>query len=121
MELCNEKFFERQKDVRLCFGHFVKTKNDKVVNYEELTDNWESNNSEIITLINNSVVWSIDKKLATYDTAKFGSICLDCTCSLILQNNISQSYICALQQKSMSIEEFYSSIIDLADKINWHS
>lgn len=47
-------------------GCCVKPKNDNVVNY----DNWEFDNSQIITWINKYVVQSIGTQLAKYDIAK---------------------------------------------------
>lgn len=66
----SEIFFCGQKMWGYVLSTCVKPKNDKVINYIELLDTQESNNSKIITLINNYVVQSTCKQLAKYDTIK---------------------------------------------------
>lgn len=45
-----------------------KQTNEKAANYSMLLDDWEIDNSKIMTWINKSTVQSIDTKLAKYDT-----------------------------------------------------
>ena len=54
----------------IVIGDKKKPTYEKAVNYETLLDSWETDNSKIITWINNSVIQSIGTQLAKYDTAK---------------------------------------------------
>eukprot|EP00257_Ricinus_communis_P017234 XP_015575632.1 uncharacterized protein LOC107261386 [Ricinus communis] len=76
-------------------GAYIKPQDDVA-----LLDKWEVDNSKIITWINNSVKHSIGTQLAKYETAKE-----------------LESDIRALQQKSMSIQEFYDAMTDLWDQL----
>ncbi|KAI3493452.1 hypothetical protein L1887_41842 [Cichorium endivia] len=71
-----------------------------VEGYATLLESWETDNSKIITWINNFVVQSIGTQLTNYDTTKE------------LEFDIR-----ALQQNSLSIQEFYASISDLWDRL----
>ena len=51
-------------------GDKKKPIDEKVDNYATLLDSWETNNSNIITWINNSVIQSIGTQLAKYDMVK---------------------------------------------------
>ncbi|XP_048235207.1 uncharacterized protein LOC125371104 [Ricinus communis] len=64
-----------------------------------LLDKWEVDNSKIITWINNSVKHSIGTQLAKYEAKEL------------------EFDIRALQQKSMSIQEFYDAMTDLWDQL----
>ena len=59
----------------------------------ELMEKWDTNNSKIITWINNSVENKIGMQLAKYDTAKqvweTGTIWSDFLCALTLPFNIN--------------------------------
>lgn len=95
--------------------------NDKtnVEKYAELLDVWEANNSKIITWINNSVAPSIGMQLAKYDYAKD---VWDHLGRLYTQSNFAKKYqlecdIRALEQKNLSIQEFYSAMTDLWDQL----
>ena len=95
--------------------------NDKtnVEKYAELLDVWEANNSKIITWINNSVAPSIGMQLAKYDYAKD---VWDHLGRLYTQSNFAKKYqlecdIRALEQKKLSIQEFYSAMTDLWDQL----
>ncbi|KAL5807725.1 hypothetical protein ACOSQ3_028416 [Xanthoceras sorbifolium] len=100
-------------------GTNVKPMNDKAENYAQLVENWQVDNSKIITWINNSVEHSIGTKLAKYDTAKEVWEHLS---RLYTQSNFAKKYqleydIRALQQKDMTIQEFYSAMSDLWDQL----
>jgi len=99
-------------------GIVSKPTNDKV-EYEKLLDTWEVDNSKIITWINNSVEHSIGTQLAKYETAKEVWQHL---ARLYTQSNFAKQYqlesdIRALEQKNMSIQEFYSAMTDLWDQL----
>ena len=84
-----------------------------------LIDTWEADNAKIITWINNSVEHSIGTQLAKYETAKE---VWDHLQRLFTQSNFAKQYqlendIRALQQKNMSIQEFYSAMTDLWDQL----
>ena len=51
-------------------GVRVKPTNEKATDYANLVDVWETENTKIITWINNSVTHSIGALLAKYETAK---------------------------------------------------
>ncbi|XP_022866162.1 uncharacterized protein LOC111385969 [Olea europaea var. sylvestris] len=87
--------------------------------YTALIDAWESNNSKIITWINNSVEHSIGRELAKYETAKE---VWDHLQRLFTQSNFAKQYqlendIRALHQNNMNIQEFYSAMTDLWDQL----
>ncbi|XP_062084857.1 uncharacterized protein LOC133790997 [Humulus lupulus] len=99
-------------------GTLVKPTNDKA-DYATLLENWEVDNSKIITWINNSVEHSIGTQLAKYETAKE---VWDHLARLYTQSNFAKQYqlesdIRALEQKDMSIQEFYSVMTDLWDQL----
>ncbi|XP_075473383.1 uncharacterized protein LOC142504394 [Primulina tabacum] len=87
--------------------------------YAVSLDVWEADNSKIITWINNSVAHSIGAQLAKYETAKE---VWDHLARLYTQSNFAKQYqleidIRALQQKDMSIQEFYSAMSSLWDQL----
>ncbi|XP_022859302.1 uncharacterized protein LOC111380069 [Olea europaea var. sylvestris] len=99
-------------------GTSVKPENTNE-DYATLIDAWESNNSKIITWINNSVEHSIGRELAKYETAKE---VWDHLQRLFTQSNFAKQYqlendIRALHQNNMSIQEFYSAMTDLWDQL----
>ncbi|XP_073309961.1 uncharacterized protein [Primulina huaijiensis] len=78
--------------------------------YAVSLDVWEADNLKTITWINNSVAHSIGAQLAKYETAKK---VWDHLARLYTQSNFAKQYqletdIRALQQKDMSIQDFYS-------------
>ena len=84
-----------------------------------LIDTWEANNTNIITWINNCVDHSTCTQLAKYETVKE---IWDHLQRLFTQSNFAKQYqlendIRALHQKNMSIQEFYSAMIDLWDQL----
>ena len=88
-------------------------------NFDELLDTWETDNSKVITWINNSVTQSIGMQLAKYDTAKEVWNHLE---RLYTQSNFAKQYqleydIRALQQNDMSIQDFYTAMSDLWDQL----
>ena len=88
---------------------------DKTENFDLLVDLWETNNSKIITWINNSVTQSIGMQLAKYDTAKEVWDHLE---RLYTQSNFAKQYqleydIRALQQNDQSFQDFYVDMSDL--------
>ena len=92
---------------------------DKTENFDLLVDLWETNNSKIITWINNSVTQSIGMQLAKYDTAKEVWDHLE---RLYTQSNFAKQYqleydIRALQQHDLSIQDFYAAMSDLWDQL----
>ena len=92
---------------------------DKAANFAILLESWETDNSKIITWINNSVIQSIGTQLAKYDTAKEVWDHLE---RLYTQSNFAKQYqlefdIRALQQNSLSIQDFYASMSDLWDQL----
>ncbi|XP_019455139.1 PREDICTED: uncharacterized protein LOC109356269 [Lupinus angustifolius] len=96
-------------------GTFVKPTNSATENYAKELETWEVNNSKIITWINNSVSQSIGVQLAKYDSA---SQVWEHLKRLYVQSNFAKQYqleidIRALQQHSMSIQEFYSAMTNL--------
>ncbi|KAH6815736.1 hypothetical protein C2S51_020556 [Perilla frutescens var. frutescens] len=95
----------------------IEAHNEKFV---EQIDVWEVNNSKIITWINNSVENSIDMQLAKYDTVKEVWDHLE---RLYTQSNFAKQYqlemdVRSLNQKEMSIQEFYSAMTNLWDQGN---
>ncbi|CAI8611809.1 unnamed protein product [Vicia faba] len=66
--------------------------------YAKELETWDVSNSKILTWINNSVSQSIGVQLSKYDTAK-------------------ESDIRALKQNNMTIQEFYSAMSNLWDKL----
>ncbi|XP_019416336.1 PREDICTED: uncharacterized protein LOC109327614 [Lupinus angustifolius] len=100
-------------------GTFVKPTNSATENYAKELETWEVNNSKIITWINNSVSQSIGVQLAKYDSA---SQVWEHLKRLYVQSNFAKQYqleidIRALQQHSMSIQEFYSAMTNLWDQL----
>ncbi|XP_075475089.1 uncharacterized protein LOC142505850 [Primulina tabacum] len=100
-------------------GVRVKPTDDQTNDYAVLVDNWEADNSKIITWINNSVTHSIGVQLAKYETAKE---VWDHLARLYTQSNFAKQYqlesnIRALQQNDMSIQEFYSTMTNLWDQL----
>ena len=114
------KNFLRWKNMwSIVTGSRAKPADDKAANYATLLDSWETDNSKIITWINNSVIQSIGTQLAKYDTAKEVWDHLD---RLYTQSNFAKQYqlefdIRALQQNSLSVQEFYGSMSDLWDQL----
>ncbi|XP_073130006.1 uncharacterized protein [Henckelia pumila] len=105
------------------WGYVAGTKNkpedQKDGKFEEQLDAWEVNNSKIITWINNSVESSIGIQLAKYEMAEE---VWDHLQRLYTQSNFAKQYqleidIRALQQKSMSIQKFYSAMTNLWDQL----
>src|SRR2546430_5650523 len=97
-------------------GTSVKPK-DTEKEYEALLETWNTNNAKIV--INNSVESSIGIQLAKYETAKE---VWDHLQRLFIQSNFAKQYqlendIRALQQKNMSIQEFFSVMTDLSDQL----
>ncbi|XP_075489501.1 uncharacterized protein LOC142528343 [Primulina tabacum] len=87
--------------------------------YAVSLDVWEADNLKIIALINNSVAHSISAQLAKYETAKE---VWDHLARLYTQSNFAKQYqletdIRALQQKDMSIQDFYSTMSSLWDQL----
>ena len=100
-------------------GDKKKPTDEKAANYETLLDSWETDNSKIITWINNSVIQSIGTQLAKYDTAKE---VWDHLARLYTQSNFAKQYqlefdIRALQQNNLSVQEFYAAMSDLWDQL----
>lgn len=114
------KNFLRGKNVwGIVTGTKGRPTDDKAANYATLLDSWETDNSKIITWINNSVTQSIGTQLAKYDTAKEVWEHLE---RLYTQSNFAKQYqletdIRALKQNNLSIQEFYSSMSDLWDQL----
>ena len=114
------KNFLRGKNMwSIVTGTRAKPADDKAANYATLLDSWETDNSKIITWINNSVIQSIGTQLAKYDTAKEVWDHLD---RLYTQSNFAKQYqlefdIRSLQQNSHSVQEFYGSMSDLWDQL----
>ena len=84
-----------------------------------MLDVWEGDNSKIITWINNSVAPLIGMQLAKYNYAKE---VWDHLAILHTQSNFAKNYqlkcdIHAIEQKNMSIQEFYSTITYLWDQL----
>ncbi|XP_031263267.1 uncharacterized protein LOC116121448 [Pistacia vera] len=99
-------------------GTSVKLRNTDEC-YAALIDAWEANNAKIITWINNSVEHSIGTQLAKYETTKE---IWDHLQKLFTQSNFAKQYqlendIRALQQKNMSVHEFYSAMTALWDQL----
>src|SRR5581483_12044726 len=100
-------------------GTSLKPTDDKAANYLSLVDSWETDNSKVITWINNSVVQSIGTQLAKYDTAKEVWDHLE---RLYTQSNFAKQYqletdIRDLRQNELSIQEFYAAMSDLWDQL----
>ena len=100
-------------------GDLKKPKNEKAENYANLLDVWEANNSKIITWINNSIAPSIGMQLEKY---KYAKEVWDHLARLYKQSNFTKQNqlecdIRALEQKNISIQEFYSTMIDLWDQL----
>lgn len=90
-------------------GVLNKPTDIKDENYVALLDAWEANNSKILTWINNSVEHSIGIQLAKYETSQQ---VWDHLARLYTQSNFARQYqlesdIRTIQQKDMSIQEFY--------------
>ena len=99
-------------------GTCVKPKNPNE-NYTAKLDTWEANNSKIITWINNSIEHSIGECLAKYEMEKE---VWDHLQRLYTQSNFAKQYqleidISALQQRNMSVQEFYSAMTNLWDQL----
>ncbi|KAJ9562057.1 hypothetical protein OSB04_007217 [Centaurea solstitialis] len=100
-------------------GTSSKATDEKATNYLSLVDSWETDNSKVITWINNSVVQSIGTQLAKYDTAKEVWDHLE---RLYTQSNFAKQYkletdIRALRQNELSVQEFYVAMSDLWDQL----
>ncbi|CAA2987188.1 gag-pol poly [Olea europaea subsp. europaea] len=98
-------FLKGKKMWRFISGTIVKPENTNE-GYAALIDVWESNNSKIITWINNSVEHSIGRELVKHDTAKE---VWDHLQRLFTQSNFAKQYqlendIRALHQNNMSIQ-----------------
>ncbi|KAJ9545334.1 LOW QUALITY PROTEIN: hypothetical protein OSB04_025041 [Centaurea solstitialis] len=98
-------------------GTSSKPTDEKATNYLSLVDSWETDNSKVITWINNSVVQSIGTQLAKYDTAKE-----DHLERLYTQSNFAKQYqletdIRALRHNELSIQKFYAAMSDLWDQL----
>ncbi|KAJ9553465.1 hypothetical protein OSB04_017510 [Centaurea solstitialis] len=114
------KFFLRGKNMwGYVTGTSSKSTDEKATNYLSLVDSWETDNSKVITWINNSVVQSIGTQLAKYDTAKEIWDHLE---RLYTQSNFAKQYqletdIRALRQNELSVQEFYAAMFDLWDQL----
>ncbi|XP_062111046.1 uncharacterized protein LOC133822654 [Humulus lupulus] len=100
-------------------GTSTKPKDDKDESFVEQLDLWDANNSKIITWVNNSVQQSIGIQFAKYKTAKEVWEHLE---RLYTQSNFAKQYqleidIRALQQNSMTVQEFYSTMSNLWDQL----
>ncbi|KAJ9550333.1 hypothetical protein OSB04_014378 [Centaurea solstitialis] len=100
-------------------GKSSKPTDEKAANYSLLVDSWETDNSKVITWINNSVAQSIGTQLAKYDTAKEVWDHLE---RLYTQSNFAKQYqletdIHALRQNELSVQEFYAAMSDLWDQL----
>ncbi|KAJ9548438.1 hypothetical protein OSB04_020981 [Centaurea solstitialis] len=100
-------------------GKSSKPTDEKAANYSLLVDSWETDNSKVITWINNSVAQSIGTQLAKYDTAKEVWDHLE---RLYTQSNFAKQYqletdIRALRQNELSVQEFYAAMSDLWDQL----
>ncbi|XP_062099980.1 uncharacterized protein LOC133805845 [Humulus lupulus] len=100
-------------------GTSTKPKDDKDESFAEQFDLWDAKNSKIITWVNNSVQQSIDIQLEKYETAKEVWEHLE---RLYTQSNFAKQYqleidIQALQQNSMNVQEFYSTMFNLWDQL----
>ena len=114
-----KKFLKGKKLWGYVSGTFVKPRDEKAENYMKLVDVWESDNSKIITWINNSMKHTIEMQLEKFETAKE---VWDYLAKLYTQSNFAKQYqleidIRALQQKNMSVQEFYDAITDLWDQL----
>ena len=66
-----KNFLKGNKMWKYVFGStFKPEKSEDTEKYDELLDVWDTNNSKIITWINNSVEHRIGMQLARYETAK---------------------------------------------------
>ncbi|CAH9130393.1 unnamed protein product [Cuscuta epithymum] len=98
----------------------IPTKSVDGEKFDELLDVWDTNNSKIITWINNSVEHRIGMQLAKYDTAKQ---VWDYLQKLYVRSNFAVQYqleadIRALvQTEDMGIEEFYNKMTMLWDQL----
>ncbi|KAJ9567342.1 LOW QUALITY PROTEIN: hypothetical protein OSB04_003308 [Centaurea solstitialis] len=100
-------------------GKASKPTDEKAANYSLLVDSWETDNSKVITRINNSVAQSIGTQLAKYDTAKEVWDHLE---RLYTQSNFAKQYqletdIRALRKNELSVQEFYAAMSDLWDQL----
>ena len=90
-----------------------------VNNYVTELDVWESNDAKILTWIHNSVEHSIGTQLVKYETAKE---VWDHLQKLFTKSNFAKRYqlendIRTLQQKNMSILEFYNAMTSIWDEL----
>ncbi|XP_073131422.1 uncharacterized protein [Henckelia pumila] len=114
------KNFLREKSMwSYVTGVRIKPTDETTTNYANLVDSWETDNSKIITWINNSVTHFIGIQLDKYETAKEVWVHL---ARLYTQSNFAkqyqlETYICALQQNDMSVQEFYSAMSNLWDQL----
>ena len=102
-----------------CTGTKIKPTVPQLENYDALLDTWETENSKVITWINNSVTQAIGMQLAKYDSAKEVWDHLE---RLYTQTNFTKQYqleydIRALQQNDKSIQDFYGAMSDLWDQL----
>ncbi|XP_073036801.1 uncharacterized protein [Primulina eburnea] len=90
-------------------GVRVKPTDDQANDYAGLVDNWEADNSKIITWINNSVTHSIGVQLAKYETAKE---VWDHLARLYTQSNFAKQY-----QLESDIRVLHSAMTNLWDQL----
>ncbi|KAK4485459.1 hypothetical protein RD792_008100 [Penstemon davidsonii] len=100
-------------------GIEVKPTTDSGADYAKLLDIWETNNSKVITWINNSVECSIGMQLAKYECA---NDVWDHLTKLYTQSNFAKRYqlehdIRALEQNDLGIQEFYTLMSNLWDQL----
>ena len=104
-------------------GTLCKPRNEDDEKYAEQLDVWKVNNLKIIIQINNSIENSIGTQLTKYETTKETWEHLK---RLYMQSNFGKQYqlkvdIQALEQKNMSIQEFYSTMNDLwTSQLSWN-
>ncbi|KAL6509554.1 hypothetical protein OROGR_022864 [Orobanche gracilis] len=117
-----KNFLKGKKMWKYISGDALKpVKTDKnEAEFEEQLDIWDTNNSKIITWINNSVEHRIGMQLAKFDTAKE---VWDYLGKLYVRSNFAVQYqmeadIRALvQTEGMSIEDFYNKMTVLWDQL----
>ncbi|KAK4478679.1 hypothetical protein RD792_014172 [Penstemon davidsonii] len=100
-------------------GIEVKPTTNYGADYAKLLDIWETNNSKVITWINNSVECSIGMQLAKYECA---NDVWDHLTKLYTQSNFAKRYqlehdIRALEQNDLGIQEFYTLMSNLWDQL----
>lgn len=100
-------------------GTFVVPQDEKNAKSTQKMETWEVNNSKITTQINNYVLQTIGMQVEKYDLAK---AIWDHLKMLNVQSNFAKQYqlkidIRALKQSNMSIQEFYSTMSNLWDRV----